>query len=187
MIPHFGYAELKYVPAFSAGIFTFKQSLTTNQEIIAIALDHRNIAGIVKRSRKLLNPLVHLPLTEMRHAQSFGAAPQFAAVLGGDNDAVGHYSYPDRHPRRKTRLEIHAPEAEDSHTARGHKTQCGCPPRSGVVMQNQNPVRQVCTRATYRRQRASPARTRPTRARLRNRHGYQKGRRGCYDAQVVAL
>lgn len=68
------------------------------------ALDHRQIAGVVQRAGEGLEPLEHLRPVDVSHAQPLGAAPQLAAVPGGDDDAVGHH--PDFHwyPHNKSRL-----------------------------------------------------------------------------------
>lgn len=68
------------------------------------ALNHRHIAGVVQRPRKTFQPLEHLRPVDIRHAQPLGTAPQLAAVLGGDDDAVGHYPDFNRHPVSKSRL-----------------------------------------------------------------------------------
>lgn len=68
------------------------------------ALVHRQIAGVVQRSRKRPDPLFHLLLVDVSHAQPFGAAIQLAGVPGGDNDAVRHHPDLDRHPADKSCL-----------------------------------------------------------------------------------
>ncbi len=73
------------------------------------ALNHRHIAGVFKRAGEGLKPLEHLRPVDVRHAQPLGAAPQLAAVPGGDDDAVGHHPNFNRHPVGKSRLLIHSP------------------------------------------------------------------------------
>ena len=66
--------------------------------------DHRQIAGIVQRTGERFKPLFHLPAVDACNAQALGAAPQLAAVLSGDNDAVGHHPDLYRHPVAESRL-----------------------------------------------------------------------------------
>ncbi len=66
------------------------------------ALVHRQIAGVIQPPRKCLDPLDHLRPVDACDTQPFGAAPQFAGVLGGDDDAVRRHPDPDRHPGSRT-------------------------------------------------------------------------------------
>ncbi|CAM3413394.1 hypothetical protein JI426_004908 [Escherichia coli O22:H8] len=68
------------------------------------ALNHRHIAGVIERAGEGVKPLEHLWPVDVSHAQPLGAAPQLAAVLGGDDDAVGHHPDFNRHPVSKSRL-----------------------------------------------------------------------------------
>ena len=86
-------------PGHRAGILLYRSGKMPVTPFV-----HGQIAGIVQRPRKLLNPLVHLLHVKMGDAQPFGAAPQFAAVLGGDDNAVGHHPDFDRHPVSKPGL-----------------------------------------------------------------------------------
>ncbi len=60
--------------------------------MLFIPLKLRLSAGVVDRTRKLLQPLRHLPAVDGHHAQALDAAPQLAGVLGGDDDASRHHS-----------------------------------------------------------------------------------------------
>ncbi len=89
-----------------------------------------NSASIISRpsAGEGVKSLEHLRPVDMCHAQPLGAAPQLAAVLGGDDDAVGHHTDFNLHPVGKSRL-------------------------FRVVMQKQPPVRPRRHRAPFRRQR----------------------------------
>ena len=65
---------------------------------------HRQIAGVVQRSRKRLKPLLHLRSVDGDYAQPLGATIQLAGVLGGGDDGVRHHPYLHRHPVGKSRL-----------------------------------------------------------------------------------
>lgn len=68
------------------------------------ALNHRHISNVVKRTGEGVKPREHLRPVDIRHAQHLSTAPQLAAVLGGDVDAVGHPPDFNRHPVGKSRL-----------------------------------------------------------------------------------
>ena len=69
------------------------------------ALNHRQIVGVVKCAGEGFKPLDHLRSVDASDAQAFGAAPQFAVVPGGDNDAARHHPYLNRHPVSKSRVQ----------------------------------------------------------------------------------
>jgi len=51
-----------------------------DQAVVAVTPDLRNIAGIVERLRKILDPLVHFLFIEVDDAEAFGTAPQLVSV-----------------------------------------------------------------------------------------------------------
>ncbi len=66
-----------------------------------VAHNHRNIPGIIQRSRKCLEPRFHLLLVNAGNAHPFNTAKEFASVLQCDNNTFPHDSVLDRHPVNK--------------------------------------------------------------------------------------
>ena len=89
------------IPAPAPGSFYQPSGLPT---MPTPALNHRHIAGVVQRAGEGVKPLEHLWPVDVSHAQPLGAAPQLAAVPGGDDDAVRHHPDLYRHPVSKSRL-----------------------------------------------------------------------------------
>lgn len=60
----------------------------------------QQIAGVVQRGGEGFKLVRHLLPVDVNPAKTFGAAPKFASVPGGDNDAaVGYHSDFYRHLR----------------------------------------------------------------------------------------
>lgn len=84
-----------------------RRDLTVSRQAYPQCPFPRLITGrspVIKRAGEGVKPLEHLRPVDMCHAQPLGAAPQLAAVLGGDDDAVGHHTDFNLHPVGKSRL-----------------------------------------------------------------------------------